>query len=222
MVRNQEKFEQVMQLRRRGFTLEEIARYCDISKSTASGWLKGMDFSAQVTKQNIKRAGAENAKRLALICKARDRERLARYHEAERSAETEFKHYKNSPLFVAGLMLYKSEGDNKSRSMIRLASIKPDTHRIFIKFAMEYLGVDKAKIHFWILLYPDLDEVQCMKKWHKITGIPYSQFNKNQIVNQKTKRYTLHHGVGNTIICSTVLKYKLAHWIKLMTKTLIK
>ena len=106
MVRNENNYEQAVQLRKRGFTLQEIAKVCDVSKSTVSKWLKNSPISAEVTKQNKRRAGQENAKRLRLVNKARATERAARYQEIERSAQTEFKHYKNDPLFIAGLMLY--------------------------------------------------------------------------------------------------------------------
>ena len=222
MVRNQEKYDQAVSLRKRGFTLEEVAKYCDISKSTASKWLKDKAFSAQVTKQNVKRAGIENAKRLKLISKARGVEREARYKEAVHSAETEYKHYKNDPLFIAGLMLYVGEGDNKNRRLIRLTNARMDLHQIFIHFIKEYLGIEKSKIRFWILLYPDLNEEKCMKKWSRATGIPYSQFYKNQVINGKSTKRTLHYGVGNIIIGSTVLKHKLSRWIELSTKELAK
>lgn len=222
MVRNEEKYEQAVGLRKRGFTLEEIAKYCDISKSTASIWLKNKAFSAQVTKQNVKRAGAENAKRLRLVNKARSGERAARYREAVRSAETEYKHYKKDPLFTAGLMLYAGTGDNKHERLIRMTSARMDVHKMFIRFVVEYLGVEKSKIHFWILLYPDLGEEACMKKWSKTTGIPYAQFYKNQVIVGKSTKRTLHYGVGNTIIGSTVLKCKLNRWIELVTKELSK
>lgn len=220
MVRNKEMYEQAVQLRKRGFTLEEVAKYCDISKSTASVWLKGKRFSTQVTKQNVKRAGVENAKRLKLVAKARGTERTARYQEAVRSADTEYKHYKNAPLFVAGLMLYVGSGDLTSDRTIRFSSTSLQSHKIITKFFSEYLGVDKEQIHLWLLLYSDHNEEKCMKKWRKVTGIPFSQFYKNQFVKQKPKKPTLHHGVGNTIIGSTVLKHKLNRWIELMTKEL--
>ena len=89
MVRNQEKFDQAVSLRKRGFTLQEIARYCDISKSTASLWLKNQAFSTEVTKQNVKRAGVENVKRLQLMNKTRLSEREKKYAEAVKAAETE-------------------------------------------------------------------------------------------------------------------------------------
>lgn len=222
MVRNEDKYEQALQFRKRGFTLAEIAKICDISKSTASLWLKNKAFSEIVTKQNKKRAGTENAKRLRLINKARVSERAIRYKEIIRSAETEYKHYKNNPLFVAGLMLYIGEGDNKHRRLIRLANSNMDVHRIFIRFMLEFLGVDKKKIKFWLLLYPDLSEEVCMKKWKSATGIPYTQFYKNQVIKGKSTKRTLQYGVGNTIIGSTVLKYKLNRWIELVLKDLKK
>jgi len=222
MVRNEDKYNQVLSLRQRGFTLEEIARYCDISKSTASLWLKDKAFSVQVTKQNLKRAGTENAKRLKLINKARTTERSTRYSEAVRSAETEYKHYKKDPLFIAGLMLYVGEGDLKAERVIRFSTSNIEAHKVFIRFVKEYMGLERTRIHFRLLLYPDLKEEVCMKKWHKSTGIPYSQFYKNQVIQSNSTKRTLHHGVGNTIIGSTVLKCKLNRWVELATKELSK
>ncbi len=222
MVRNEEKFEQVLQFRKRGFTLEEIAKICEVSKGTVSKWLKNNALSESVTKQNKKRAGQENAKRLKLINKARSGERSMRYREAVRSAETEYKHYKSSPLFVAGLMLYTAEGDLKSDHQIRFSGTTEKSHKIFIKFATEYLGVSKPNIHFWILLYKGQSEEACMKRWKAATTLPYSQFYKNQYIHTKKTAHTLHNGVGNTIIGSTVLKHKLKKWIELMQKDLTK
>ena len=136
------------------------------------------------------------------MSKTRDGERAHRYKEAIRSAETEYKHYKSSPLFVAGLMLYFTQGDLKNEHQVRLSGTEEKAHKIFIKFATEYLGVPKSSIHFWILLYKGQSEEVCMKRW-------------------KTKD-TLHNGVGNTIIGSTVLKHKLAKWIELSLKELAK
>jgi len=222
MVRNEAKYEQAVQFRKRGFTLEEIARICDVSKGTVSKWLKNNTFSDSVTKQNKKRAGLENAKRLQLMGKARSSERANRYREALRSAETEYRHYKHNPLFVAGLMLYMAQGDMKNEHQIRLSGTDEKAHKVFIKFTLEYLGVSKTDIHFWILLYKGQSEEVSMKRWKAATTLPYSQFYKNQYINTKKTKETLHNGVGNTIIGSTVLKHKLRRWIELSLKELAK
>jgi transcriptional regulator with XRE-family HTH domain len=221
MVRNNEKLEQAIQFRKRGFTLEEIAKICEVSKSTISKWLKNNANSAEITKQNKRRAGQENAKRLKLMSKTRTTERKVRYMEIDRSAETEFKHYKKNALFIAGVMVYTSLGDTTDKSVIRLTTARLEAQKTFISFAVEYLGVPKNKIKLWLLLYPSHNEEACMRKWHKITGVPYAQFHKNQVIKGNSTHKTLHHGVGNTIIGSTVLKRKLVRWIELMQKELI-
>ena len=220
MVRNEEKYEQALSFRTRGFTLEEIARICEVSKSTASKWLKNNAISLNVTKQNKRRAGQENAKRLQLMSKARNKERVRKYHEVERGAEVEFKHYKTKPMFIAGLMTYLAIGDMSDERVIRVASARMSAHKAFLSFALEYLGVSKHKVKFWLLLYPEHNEEVCMRKWHKANALPYAQWHKNQIIGKSTIRKTLHHGVGNTIIGSTVLKRKLVRWTELLQKEL--
>ena len=223
MVRNEDKFKQAVQLRTRGFTLQEIAKVCDVSKSTVSKWLKNNATSASVTMQNKRRAGRDNAKRLLLVNKARGGERSNRYREAVRSAETEFKHYRTHSLFVAGVMVYAASGDRTAPRVIRLSSARVSLHRTFIRFATEFLGADKTQIRFWVLLYRGQSEETCLKKWKAVTSLPYSQFHKSQVAAAKVaKGKTLHYGVGNTIIGNTVLKHKLNRWIELMEKELSK
>ena len=217
MVRNKEKYDQAIQLRKRGFTLVEIAKYCEISKSTASKWLEDQAFSTQITKQNVARAGKENAKRLQLVAKARGSERKKRYADAVASARVEFAHYRGNPLFVAGLTAYTAAGDVSESRTVRLSHASRELHRLFVRFAVEFLGVDKTRIHVWLLLYGTTSEEKAMKLWSKSTTLPYSQFYKNQFVN-KSSATTLHSGVGNTIIGSTYHKQKLKEWVRLANK----
>ncbi len=215
-----EAYDQAIAFRKRGFTYSEIAKICGVSVGTVSAWLRPLPFSEKITIQNKARAAVDNRKRMVSINKARTAERAKQYGQVARMAETEYQHYRHSPLFIAGLMLYVSEGDNTHRRLIRLANSRPELHKIFIKFLTVYLGVEKNAIKFWLLLYPDLDEITCMKHWSKKTGISVSQFYKNQVVEGRSQRRTLHFGVGNTIIGSTLLKQKLNRWIELALKEL--
>jgi transcriptional regulator with XRE-family HTH domain len=216
----QEAYEHAIRFRKRGFTYTEIAKICGVSRGTVSAWLADLPFSREITKQNKARAAVDNKKRMVSINKARTAERAKQYEHIVKLAETEYQHYRTSPLFIAGLMLYMSEGDNTHRRLIRLANSRPELHKIFIRFLTTYLGVEKQAIKFWILLYPDLDEITCMKHWSKKTGISVGQFYKNQVIEGRSQKRTLHFGVGNTIIGSTLLKQKLNRWIELATKEL--
>lgn len=214
----QDAYDQALAFRKRGFTYSEIAKICDVSVSTLSNWLAHEPFSKKVAEGNAEKATAQNTKRLALINKARNTERKGQYAEVVRLAEIEYKNYRTSPLFIAGLMLYVSEGDNQNDRLIRMANSRTDLHRIFIRFLTTYLGVPKSSIRFWLLLYPDLDEVTCMKHWCKKTGLSVGQFYKNQVIEGRSTKRTLHFGVGNTIVSNILLKKKLQRWSELLGK----
>lgn len=216
----QESYDQAIAFRKRGFTYSEIAKICAVSVGTVSAWLKPLPFSDVITKQNKTKAASDNKKRMVSINKARTTERTKQYAEVVRLAEIEYQNYRTSPLFMAGLMLYVSEGGADKAGLIRFTSVRPELHKIFISFVVTYLGVEKSSIKFWLLLYPDLDEVLCMKHWSKKTSISVSQFYKNQVIPGRSKKRTLHFGVGNTIIASTLLKKKLSKWTELALKEL--
>lgn len=218
----QDAYDQAIALRKRGFTYTDIAKMCAVSRGTVSAWLSHEPFSQRVASENMARAAVENRGRIALVNKARRSERKAQYEAIAKLAETEYKHYRHSPLFVAGLMLYVSEGDYGSSGKIRLANSRPELHRVFIKFAIDFLGAEKKQIRFWLLLYPDLNEVASMKHWIKKIGLSAGQFYKNQVVPSKSNKTTLQFGVGNTIIASTLLKRKLIRWTELAMKELQK
>lgn len=222
MVRNKEKYLKAREFRERGFTYSEIAKIVGLSTATLSGWFSKQPFSKRIRKDNEAKARRDNAKRILLINKARGAEREKRYREAIRTAETEFKHYRTIPLFIAGLMIYVGEGDNRHSRLIRIANSRMDVHRIFIRFAVEFLGIHHEDIRFWMLLYPDLSESSCKKTWSKTLKLPESQFYKSQVIQGKSLKRTLHNGVGNTIIGNAILKRKLMRWIELASKDLGK
>jgi len=210
-----EAYEQAVSFRKRGFTYTEIAKICGVSRGTVSNWLAKEDFSIAVAKSNKAKAAKDNQVRIKLVNKARNVERNLKYTEAVRHAETEYKHYRSSPLFTAGLMVYLAAGDTTDPRVIRLSTSKIALQQLFVRFAVEFLGVDKKALHFWLLLYPAHDEVKSMKYWSKKVGFSVSQFSKNQIISGKSTKQTLQFGVLNTIIGSTLLKKKLMKFIEL-------
>ncbi len=213
-------YEQALAFRRRGFTYAEIAKICNVSKGTVSNWLRHEPFSKTIAKDNQKQAVIQNTKRLTLINKARVADRKNQYAAVIRQAEVEYKNYRTNQLFIAGLSLYMSTGDHENSRLIRLSGSRPALHHLFIRFVTTFLGVEKPTIRFWLLLYPDLDEVACMKHWCKQTTLSPAHFHKNQVIQGRGQHKTLHFGVGNTIIGSTLLKKKLNHWVNLLEKEL--
>jgi len=219
----EEAYVQAVQFRKRGLTYAEIAKICNISRGTVSNWLRQEEFSQRIATENKKRAIVENTKRLASINKARTTERKRQYADMVRSAQTEYKHYRHNPLFVAGLTLYLVRGDmTDSSGTIRLTDSRTDLHKLFIRFLGEYMAVEKPAVRFWLLLYPDHDEVVCMRQWCKKAGLSPAQFYKNQYIQSRNQKKSTHHGVGNTVVASVLLKKKLQVWVSLLQKDVSK
>lgn len=218
MVYKAELKKQAEDFRKRGFTYSEIAKICNVSKATVSNWLANKSFSKQVRKDNEQRARRDNIKRLGLMNKAKMAERRKRYEAAVASATVEYQHFKRDPQFMAGLCVYSCLGERSNTSQIRISSKKQAPHRLFRAFARDYLGVTHETTHFWLLLRAGQNEAACVTHWSENLALSDEQWYKNQVVPSKAKADPLHFGVGNTIIVSTVLKYKLMHWLELAEK----
>lgn len=214
----QAAYDEAIALRRRGFTYEEIAKIVQVSKSTVSNWLKGEKWSEKLAEDNKKRAAKENSKRISLLNKARTNQNKKLYKEAERSAEIEFKHYKHSPLFVAGLTLYIASGDIDADTPIRLTSTNPVEHHVFIQFLTEFCGAEKKQVKFWLLLHKNIKTKHIEKWWSKQVHISPSQFGKTQVLAVTSGSES--RGSGNTIVYSAILKRRILSWINLLTKEL--
>jgi hypothetical protein len=160
-------------------------------------------------------------RRWQLIIK-RVSERKHQYDAVIRLAETEYKHYRTQPLFIAGLTLYLARGDRHDSAVIRFSSSDTDHQQLFVRFVREFLGIESKQLRVWLLLYPTHDEVRLMKHWSRKLGISAGHFHKNQVIQGNHTRETLQFGVLNTIIGSTLLKKKLLHWTSLLTKELQK
>lgn len=217
-----EAYKQAYLYRERGFTYAEIAKLCGVSRSTLSNWFAKEPFSKRVAADNIKKAVTENTKRLTSINKARTSERKKQYQAAIAAATVEYRHYRQDPLFMAGLMLYVSAGDSQDATKIRFASSRADLHKILHNFLRVYMGTEASQIKFWLLLYPDLDKSVCRTHWQKKLKLSPTQFYKAQVINGKSSKRTLQYGVGNTIISSTLQKHTLNRWIELAQKELLK
>lgn len=219
MVRDKKKLELATYYRKRGFSYSEISKICGVSKSTLTNWLGRQTFSKKVKEANKQQAIRGNLNRLRLLNKGREKQYQKMYAEAERSAVIEFKHYQHSPLFVAGLSIYLTKGDLTEGRPIRLTSSRPEVQRIFIKFATEFLGLEKKQVSFWLFLPAEVPETVCLKQWSQQLKIPTDQFGRSQRTPKKEKDSPpLRFGVLNTIINHAILKRKLRKWTKLASK----
>ncbi len=214
MTREFEIKERAIELRKLGKGYNEISSTLGVAKSTLSLWFRDFVGEADIKAQNIDRNRKESKDRLFEFTEGRKKMLFLRYEKALEEAHSEFQNFKSDPLFIAGLMLYAGEGDNKTRCHIRISNTDWRLHAIFIKFAEKYLSYSREKIHCQLLAYPDLSQDAVKDFWSNKLGISSKNFHKTQIIQGKSKR-RLQFGVCMTIINNTRMKYKLLEWISL-------
>lgn len=129
----------------------------------------------------------------------------------------EFDGYKNKPLFIAGLVAYWGEGDNKlADGVIRIANSDPLMLKLFYRFLKKYLPEisDRAKIY--LVLYPDLNDHLCRRYWSEKIGLSLDKFFKSSYIKGKCPTKRLLYGIGTLTVSSRLYKEKIIAWIDLI------
>ncbi|MBI1985002.1 MAG: hypothetical protein HYS60_02765 [Candidatus Wildermuthbacteria bacterium] len=193
-----------------------------IPKSTLSEWLKTSGWSAKVKRTLIQKAKRGHKIRLQELNSIRGQHLIRLYQQARHEAEDEFKDFKFHPAFISGVVIYWGEGERTSRNLIRVANTDPLMIRLFVNFLQEVCGVPKGKIRAHILLYPDLNSMECKNFWVQQSSLPLENFNKSVLIEGRHKTRRLPYGVCYITVCSTYLKQKMDVWLTLLPKELIK
>lgn len=208
--------EKAIELRREGYSYNEIVSKLRIAKSTLSIWFKEHLDLQEITRQNIDRNRAESKTRWIGFIQERRGQLALKYEQAQDEAVVSYEKYKNEPLFIAGLMLYAGEGDQRSRSHIRVSNTDWRILAIFVRFAEKYLSYSRSRICLEIIAYNDLDRETIELFWKD--RLQLTKMYKTQFIIGKSKR-RLQYGVGMTIINDTRAKVVLLKWIDLHLNT---
>jgi len=83
--------------------------------------------------------------------------------------------------FVAGLMLYLSEGDKKNNTRISLANTDPKIIKFFVKWMTDFLNVSREEIKVQLHLYENMDIEKEKKFWKSELGLSETQFYRPSI-----------------------------------------
>ena len=212
-----------VRLRKLGQSYNQIHQALGTPKSTLSWWFKHEEWSNDVTILNRNKANLKNKENIEKLNRLRSEKLKKHYENAVSEAEKEYRLYKKDNTFIAGLMLYSGEGDKSlENNLVRMANIDFKILKIFFIFLLKFCSVNRAKVKIWLLIYPNLDEEICKKKWSEETGLSYNHFYKTQVISGRHKSRRLPYGVGNIILGDKYLKVKILKWIELLSDDILK
>lgn len=205
-------------LRRAGKSYNYISKELLVPKSTLSYWFSHTPWSKKIKVGLEEKARWIAKKRLLRIIETRN-EMWREWREGHRiRAIKEFPKLKNDPLFLAGVMLYWSEGDNGIRGgNARLTNTDPRMVKTFINFGLKVCKIPKEKIKIGLILYPDIKEKRCKTLWSKYLDIPENQFHKTQFIKGYHPTKRLANGICMVRIGGVEVKEKIKTWINLFS-----
>ena len=195
-----------------------IAKQLSVSKGTLSRWLKDLPLSQErileLRRSGWSRGEAKREVFRQTMRKKRDARDQRMYLEIRRK----FENISRQSLFVAGLMLYLAEGDKRDNYHIGLANTDSETIKFFIWWLGRFLKVPRSKIRIQLHLYENMDLKVQREFWIKETGLPKTQFYKDQIRSLRPGSFSypesFRHGTCKIYVNSVKQKTELTLSIK--------
>jgi len=180
-----EKKEKALKLRQKGYSIKEISEVVDISKSTASLWVRTL-------KLNKKAASILKSKRLAGYRKAviyfqkrARKEENQNLLNAEQIINNINKDINHCKLYCA--LLYWCEGGKSDKDGIKFINSDPILIKTFLTLFRKSFIVDEKKFRALMHLHNYHDEELQKNFWSKVSEIPQSQFYKTFLKNNSGK-----------------------------------
>lgn len=201
-------------------TYSDIKERMMVPLSTLSAWFRDQKWSNDIAIENAKQSRNSAAIKLVVLNTVRGGRLRKIYEEASQDARVDFDELRYHPLFMAGVMIYRSHGDKTSRGRISLSSMDANTIRLFRMFLENVCGVKNVRTQ--LLIVDDQAnlsrEGEIKQYWIEKSGLKHENFMKSVILKAKiSKKITNkpYFGVCTLIVNSAYLKHKILKWCEL-------
>lgn len=195
-----EKQARARELRAQAWTLQEICDELGCSKSSASLWTRGVEFTPKPRSRGIgvTKPHPMHLAKLAEIERfnAEGREVISRLSERE--------------FLAAGLGLYAGDG-SKGDGSVQFSNSNPLLVAFFCCWFRAFFDVDETRLRAKLYLHAGLDLDAAETHWAGVTGVPVEQFNKPyRAVPDHSIRHSKHRfGCAHVLYNCSATKRKL-------------
>lgn len=176
-------------LRLRGESVKTIAKKLNISKSTASLWVRDIILTIEqleILKHKSLKGAELGRLKSALIQKNKRKEIIKQNIEF---GKNKFRHLTKRGFLIAGLALYWGEGSKKSQE-VQFCNSDPNLINFMINWLNVSFGIKKTELRCQV----GINQIHRKREgiilnyWVNITGLSITQFNKTSYKKTKTKK----------------------------------
>ena len=179
MLRKSILYNKAIELRRNGFSYNEILEHVSVAHSTISRWCcKIVLTEGQKNRLLYKKTNT------SLISGLRE-EAVRVRAEAKIWADNEVKkllnHKNDDLLLISGILLYWAEGTKGlNQKCLEFTNTDPNVIKIMMRFFREILKVPENKLRAMIRMGEKGNIEAAEKYWQSVTGIPKSNFQRSE------------------------------------------
>ncbi|MGV9426767.1 hypothetical protein ACWDO7_21090 [Streptomyces sp. NPDC003656] len=184
--------ERARELRRQGFTYDQIQMELGCSKSSISLWVRDLPKPERRTPEEasaIARKGWEERLRV------RDEERRRTKEQAARAVGP----LSGRELFLIGVGLYWAEGAKDKpydrREIVTFVNSDPGMIEVFLAW-LDLLGVAREQLRFMVLIHESADVPAAEHYWADLVGADPSAFNKTGLKRHNPRTVRKNTGEG--------------------------
>jgi len=166
-------------LRKKGYSLKEVAEALGIAKSTSSQWLRGISLSDDAQKRLEKRGILGQYRARATIRERRKKQDIYYTKWAEDILRLLPKSKDTYRMYCS--LLYWAEGGKYSDTHLTFTNSDPMMISTYLLLLRKGFSISESKLRANIHLHEYHDEIKQKSFWSSVTGIPLKQFNKSYL-----------------------------------------
>ena len=145
-------------------TLLDIAKELGVAKSSASLWVRDVEFVPSPCRYGAQRRPHPFHEAKLLKIAQLDAEGIERIGTLTEDA-----------FLAAGIALYAGEG-SKTDGRVRFANTEPTMVRFFCAWLRRFFDIDESRLRVRVYLHQGLDLDAAQTHWSRVTAVPLAQF----------------------------------------------
>ncbi len=212
--------EKAIELRKKGYSYNEILQEVPVAKSSLSLWLKDLPLTESEKEYLHTRKDVNISRgRIKVAAILRDR-RLKRDEIISKEAEKEYEGNKNDELFKIGVALYWAEGA-KRNNYFAFSNSDYKMMRVMVCWIEKILNINRNNLHAYLYIHKLYAHENCEGFWSEKLTIPLTCFRKTTYkpTNKQVKKRPQYKGCLRIVVPkSAMLLKKMKVWQNMLAK----
>ncbi|XKT75279.1 MAG: hypothetical protein ACJKSS_00615 [Patescibacteria group bacterium UBA2103] len=209
--------ERAIELRKKGYTYNEILKEVSVAKSSLSEWLKDMPLTKSEKDLLKKRKDSNITKGRIRAATAHHLNRLERDKVLFQEAKREFDAFIQDPLFQLGVGLYWAEG-SKRNQQFQFSNSDPNMINVMFLWIERYFSLPREDINVRLYIHKPYREEKCEEYWSKTIRVPLENFQKTiyKPTGLGVKKRPAYKGCLRIEVAKIKYLKKVKFWIELL------